>query len=202
VGDDQSLDLVCAFVDLCCSCVTKHALDYVVAEVAVAAEDLHRIVCDGDCGVACKELRHGGRFRERCTVDVVVEHSSDLLDKAACGSAACSHAGKERRDELVLDDRFVERLAAACVVERERGRALGDTERLGGDAGTRAVEDAHGECESVALGAEPVLVRDETIRESQFAGRLPVGCKNPIRVRRGAAEVAFQLEQLAAGGSA
>src|SRR5213075_247148 len=62
------------------------------------------------------------------------------------------------------------RLARPGVLERVVGRPLRDPERLSGDAGPRAVEDAHRDPEALALLAEQVVRGDAAVVEDELAG--------------------------------
>src|SRR3954469_23845973 len=71
--DDEALDLVRPFVDLRDLRVAHHPLDWVLLDVAVAAEDLHRIGGDLHGDVAAVELRHRRDLRQLLPVGSLVD---------------------------------------------------------------------------------------------------------------------------------
>ena len=73
----------------------------------------------------------------------------------------------------MLRDRLAHRLARLRIVERVVGRSLRDAERLRGDAGAGAVEDAHRDLEPLAFRPEQVRGRDATVVERELARRRP-----------------------------
>src|SRR5215468_2516134 len=132
-GDHEALDLVRALVDLRDLRVAHHALDGVLLDVAVPAEDLHRVRRHRHCDVAAEELRHRRELRQLGPVDAVVDHLAAAVEKAARRLAARLHVGEHAGDELVAADGLAERLASLRVLDREVGRPLGEAERLRGD---------------------------------------------------------------------
>ena len=170
-GDHEPLDLVRPLVDLGDLRVAHHPLDRVLLHVAVAAEDLHGVRRHGHRGVGAEELRHRRGLRQLGPVDARVDHPPDPVEEPARGLALRLHVGEHRGDELVLGDRPPERLARPRVVERVVGRTLRDPERLRGDAGPRAVEDAHRDPEPLALLADDGLGGHAAVGEEDLAGR-------------------------------
>src|ERR1022692_3094329 len=67
--DHEPLDLLRALVDLRDLRVAHEALDRVLLDVAVAAEDLHRVGGDSHRHVAALQLRHRGDLRQLPPVD-------------------------------------------------------------------------------------------------------------------------------------
>src|SRR4051794_11373076 len=168
--DHEALDLVRALVDLRDLRVAHHPLDGVLLDVAVAAEDLHRVGCDLHRHVGAIELRHRGDLRELRAVGALVDQLAALVEQPARGLALGLHVGEHPGDQLVLDDRLAHRLAALRVLERVVGRALSEAEALRADAGPRAVEDPHRDAEALALLAEQVGGRDAAVVEEDLAG--------------------------------
>src|SRR5258707_14743170 len=82
-GDHEALDLLRALVDLRDLRVAHEALDRVLLDVAVAAEDLHRIGRDGHRDVAALELRHRRRLRQFRLLDALVGHAPEAIEEAA-----------------------------------------------------------------------------------------------------------------------
>src|SRR5580765_2131475 len=116
--DHEPLDLVRALVDLRDLRVAHHPLDRVLLDVAVTAEDLHRVGRDLHRRVGAVELRHRGDLRQLLAVGALVDQLAALVEEAARGLALRLHVGQHPSDQLVLDDRLAHRLAALGVLER------------------------------------------------------------------------------------
>src|SRR3954465_11711308 len=169
--DHEPLDLVRALVDLRDLRVAHHPLDGILLDVAVAAEDLHRVGRDLHRHVGAVELRHRGDLRQLLPVGALVDQLAALVEQPASCLALGLHVGQHPGDQLVLDDRLAHRLAALRVLERVVGRALSEAEALRADAGPRAVEDPHRDPEALALLAEQVVGADAAVVEEDLAGR-------------------------------
>src|SRR6476646_1670128 len=81
-GDHEPLDLLRALVDLRDLGVAHEALDRVLLDVAVAAEDLHRVGRHGHGDVAALELRHRRRLRQLLALDTLVGHPPEAVEEA------------------------------------------------------------------------------------------------------------------------
>src|SRR5437588_412474 len=80
-GDHEPLDLLRPLVDLRDLRVAHEALDGVFPDVAVAAEDLHRVGGDGHRDVAALELRHRGGLRQLLPLDALVDHAPVAVEE-------------------------------------------------------------------------------------------------------------------------
>src|SRR5688572_31684153 len=105
-GDHEPLDLLRALVDLCDLRVAHEALDGVLLDIAVPAEDLYGIRRHGHRHVTALELRHRRRLRELRVVHPGVDHLAEAVEEAARGLALGLHVRELRLDELVLRDRL------------------------------------------------------------------------------------------------
>ena len=141
-ADDQPLDLRGALEDGVDLRVAVPALDRVLADVAVAAHDLDRLLGHPDRGLAGVELGH--RALARGELLAVPAHPRRSPDEQAGGVDAGLHVGELEGDGLVFDDRLAEGLALLGVVERVLVGGPGDAERLGADRRTRGLEGLHG----------------------------------------------------------
>src|SRR5215213_317021 len=168
-GDHEPLDLVRALVDLRDLRVPHHALDRVLLDVPVAAQDLDGLGRDPHGRVRAEQLRHGGRLRQLGALDTVVDHLAEGVEKAARRLASRLHVRELCLDQLVLRERLAEGLARTGVLERVVGRTLGEPEPLRRDARPRAVEDAHRDPEPFALLAEQRVARDPAVLEDELA---------------------------------
>src|SRR4029453_4061436 len=114
--EDEPLDLRCALEDRVDLRVAVHALDRVLARVAVAAEDLHRALGRPHRALARLELAHrplgGGELL------AAAGHPRPAPDEQAGGVDLELHVGEHERDRLVLDDRLAELLAILGVAQR------------------------------------------------------------------------------------
>ncbi len=79
------------------------------------------------------------------------------------------HVGEVGHDHLVVSDRLSEGLALVGVLERRLVRALGDAQRLGGDADAAVVEGVHGDGEPVADAFDGVFNRHFAVVEHERA---------------------------------
>src|SRR5262249_41360661 len=102
-GYDEPLDLARPLEDRVDLRVAVHALDGVLARVAVAAEDLDRALGAPDRDLAGLELAHRALgVRERAAG---AAHPRGAVDEQARGVDLHLHVGERERDRLVLDDR-------------------------------------------------------------------------------------------------
>src|SRR5580765_1233910 len=169
-GDHEALDLVRALVDLRDLGVAHHPLDGVLLDVAVAAENLHRVGGDVHRHIGAVELRHRRDLGQVGPLGALVDQLAALVEQATRRLALGLHVGEHPRDQLVLRDRLAHRLAALGVLERVAGRALCEAEALRADARPGAVEDAHRDPEALAFLAEQVVGRDAAVVEEDLAG--------------------------------
>src|SRR6476619_975508 len=95
-GDHESLDLLRSLVDLRDLRVAHEALDRVLLDVAVAAEDLHRVDRHRHGDVPALELRHRRGLRELRVVGAVVDHAPEAVEEAARGLALRLHVRELR----------------------------------------------------------------------------------------------------------
>ena len=135
-GDDQSLDLLRALVELRDLGVAHHPLDRVLGRVAVAAQHLDGVGRDGHRGVAAEELGHrrparGVRRRPpRCRSAAAYSSWRAASVRVAMSASIAPIIWK-------LADRPAELLALRGVLRRDVQRALRDADGLGGDARAR-----------------------------------------------------------------
>src|SRR3954449_6636008 len=105
-GDHHALDLGGALEDRVDLGVAVHALDRVLARVAVAAEDLDRALGAPHRDLAGLELAHRALgVRERAAGPA---HPRRAPDEQARGVDLHLHVGERERDRLVLDYRAPE----------------------------------------------------------------------------------------------
>src|SRR6476620_7307293 len=98
-GDHETLDLLGSLIDLRDLRVAHEALDRVLLDVAVAAEDLHRLGRAVHRDVAALELRHRRRLRQLRAVDAVVGHLAETVEQPARALALGFHVGELRLDQ-------------------------------------------------------------------------------------------------------
>src|SRR5512138_3685197 len=163
LGDDHSLDLVRALVDLGDLGVAHEALDRELAGIAVAAEDLHRVGGHLHGGIGGQALR--GRGLERGAGDPVIDEAGGVVHDQARGVHRHRHVREHELDALELPDGLVEGAALAGVGHRGVEARLGDADRLGPDGGPRLLEGLHRDLEPVPLRAQPALHRHLAVAE-------------------------------------
>src|SRR6185437_17181514 len=129
--DDQALDLARALeqgVDLG---VAVPLLDREVADVAVAAADLDRLLGDLDRDLAGLQLGH--RALGLLELAAIAALPQRPPDEGARGLDLGRHVGEHECDRLVLDQRAAELLALFGVSERELERRARDAQGLRAD---------------------------------------------------------------------
>src|SRR6266540_3573266 len=178
--DDQALDLARALeqgVDLG---VAVPFLDREVADVAVAAADLDRLLGDLDRHLAGLELGH--RAFGPGELAAVAALPQRLPDQRPGGLDLGRHVGQHEGDRLVLDQGPAELLALLRVLQRELERRPRDAQRLGADDRARELERLQGRRRALvgALAcprdaglelldaAEHVLERDRAVLEQHL----------------------------------
>src|SRR4051794_11107162 len=166
--DDDALDLVGALVDLGDLGVAHVALDRILLDVAVAAEDLDGLDGDAHRVVGGEELGHRAVLGQRGLA--AVGHRARLVEQLARGGGAGLHVGELELDRLQVEDRLAEGDALARVLRGVVGRALGDAHGLRGGAQPRALECPERDAQAPALVADEVLVRHPDVLEDRRAG--------------------------------
>ena len=150
-GDDHPLDLVSALVDGGDLGVAVGALHLHTLEEAGAAVDLHGVVGDLQRDVRGVHLRHGGLHAVRRVLLLQLRRGVDEEPGAAqLGCHICQLEG----DALLGRDGLAELDALLGIAQRVLKRALGDAQRLRGDADASAVQRGHGNLEALALLAQ------------------------------------------------
>src|SRR3954453_7393664 len=168
-GDHDPLDLVRALVDLGDLRVAHHPLHWVLVDVAVAAEDLHRLDRHGHRGVRGEQLRHRGPLAE--TALAAVGDRARLVEQLAGGGGPRLHVGELELDALEVVDRRAERDALLRVLVGVVGRALRDPDRLRRGAQPRPLEHGQRHRVALALGADHVRGRHAHVLEDRRARR-------------------------------
>src|SRR4051795_5874677 len=105
-GDDDALDLVRALVDLRDLRVAHHALDGVLGDVAIAAEDLHRLDRHEHRRVGGEELGHRAVLAQLRVV--AVGQRAGLVEQLARRGRPRLHLRELELDSLQLVDRLAE----------------------------------------------------------------------------------------------
>src|SRR5579872_6019045 len=162
--DDDTLDLVRAFIDLEGLCVAHVALERAACNSPRLARQLERVKGDLHRGIRAVELRHRRLLRERPAQPAqprrVIGEQPRRLDTRR-------HVGQE---ELVA-------LLRSPLAQHPGGlfdRRLGDPERLPGDADPTGVERSHRNAEPLALRRKPVLLWHLHVLEHELPGRRAV----------------------------
>src|SRR3990172_6653173 len=157
LGDDHTLDLVGALVDLGDLGVAHVALDRKVPGVAVAAQDLHGVRGDLHGRVRGQALRDRGFHRG--VGFAAVDERRRVVHGEPGGVGGDGHVRQHELDALERGDRLVEGAplprVGACRVER----GLGDADRLRADGRPRLLERPQRDGEAPAFLAQTVLHR-------------------------------------------
>src|SRR5713226_236316 len=115
--DHEPLDLARALEQRVDLGVAVPLLDREVADVAVAAADLDRLLRDLHCHLAGLQLRH--RALGLLELAAAAAFPQRSPDQRARRLDLSRHVGEHERDGLVLDQRPSELLALLCVVKCE-----------------------------------------------------------------------------------
>ena len=150
-GDDHPLDLVGALVDGGDLGVAVGPFHLHALEEAAAAVDLQGIVGDLQRDVRGVHLRHGGLHAVRRVLLLQLRRGVDEEPGAA---QLGGHIRQLEGDALLGRDGLAELDALLGIAQRVLKRALGDAQRLRGDADASAVQRGHGNLEALALLAQ------------------------------------------------
>src|SRR6202035_317441 len=118
-------------------------LDWEVANVAVAAADLNRLLSDLHGDLAGLQLRH--RTLGLLELTAVAALPQRPPDERTRGLDLGRHVGKHECDRLVLDQGAAELLALLRIRERELERGAGDPQCLRADDRSRELECLEGD---------------------------------------------------------
>ena len=150
-GDDHPLDLVGTLVDGGDLGVTVGPLHLHALKEAAAAVDLQGIVGDLQRDVRGVHLRHGGLHAVRRVLLLQLRRGVDEEPGAA---QLGGHIRQLEGDALLGRDGLAELDALLGIAQRVLKRALGDAQRLRGDADASAVQRGHGDLEALAFLAQ------------------------------------------------
>ena len=164
-GDDHPLDLVGPLVDGGDLGVAVSALHLHALEETGAAVDLHGVVGDLQCDVRGVHLRHGGFH---AIGDMLLLQLRRRVDKEAGAAQLGGHVRQLERNGLLRSNGLAELDALLGIGQCVLKGALGDAQRLGGNADASAVQRRHGDLEAVALLAQQVLLGNLHIVEDQL----------------------------------
>ena len=180
-GDRQPLDLRGALEEGEDLGVAVPTLEWVVAHVAVAAEDLDGLVGDPDGVLARVELRH--RAFSGFEALAGAGHPAGSPHEQPGRVGAHLHVGQREGDRLVLDDRSAELLAVLGVVERVLVGGAGDADGLCAHGGREASKTAIAGCTracafagagqalvELLLAAEQASARHPAVVEDHLGG--------------------------------
>src|ERR1700689_5964199 len=106
VGDDETLNLRGALPDPVDPKLAPDPLDWVVAHVSAAAEDLHRAIGDPVGGLGGGQLGGRGPGVQRLAVTALIELPGHLVCEGAVDGYIQDRIGDHSLDELAVDQRL------------------------------------------------------------------------------------------------
>ncbi len=151
--------------------IAQIALDRKVLQIAVAAEQLQRLVADVEPGIGREALGHRamhGRLADRRGRGCAAPRQT--ISRAASSSVAMS--ASLNCNAWNSASGLAELAAFEQIGARRLETGARAAQRAGGDIEPPAVEPHHRDLEAVALGAEPVGDRHPAILEDHHRGRL------------------------------
>src|SRR5579862_7922680 len=167
-ADQHAADFRGAGADLVELGVAQQAPGGVIVDVAVAAQDLHRVQCHAGGGLGGVEDRAGGVLPGRLAA---IAGPRDGIDVGPAGAEAGIYVGDLALDQLEFADRLAELFAVVDVGDDRVEAGLHDADRPGRQYRALVIEAAHQDAHALALLAEQVFRRHFAILEHQFRGR-------------------------------
>src|SRR5438093_706966 len=168
-GHDDALDLVRPLVDLRDLRIAHHPLHGILADVAVAPEDLNGVGRDLHGGIRREALRGGREVRHPWIAGVT--QGERAIDQQPGGFDLHRHVGQHELDGLEVDDPLPELLSLRRVPRRDVECPLRDAQGLRRDGRPRIVEGLHGIGEALALLADQPVGGDPAVLQDHLAGR-------------------------------
>mmetsp|Transcript_15983 Transcript_15983/g.36504 ORF Transcript_15983/g.36504 Transcript_15983/m.36504 type:complete len:210 (-) Transcript_15983:643-1272(-) len=165
-GNDEALNLACAFINLCDPRISVVSFHRVVRYVTVSSQHLNRLM-----GAEGRGLR-GGEFGHRRRLDevlLVILHLRCSPGEEASGLDLQGHVGDLELDGLQLRDGAAERHTRLRVPHSGIQRCLCDPHSLARNADPAPVQGHHGNLETHAKFTQQVRSRNAAIFEDEAA---------------------------------
>src|ERR1700730_14195437 len=143
---DQPHDLVAAFENLVDPHVAQHALDRVIAQIAVAAMELQAAIDGLEARIGREPLRHGGEPGR--PGQAAVERARGAAHHQARRLELGRVIGDAKAQRLEIGEPRSELLALAHIVDRALEAELRAADRAGRDVEPAAIEPGHGDLEA------------------------------------------------------
>ena len=165
ICNNQTLNLVRAFVNLHDFCVTHVFFDRIFLDIAIAAHDLDCIGRDLH-GYVGRVAFGNGRFAAE--VHALVFHPAGAMDEETGSFDFHGHVGDHGLDHFKRSDGFAELDADFSIFAAGAESRFGNADGNGADERTGSVQGIHGDTEAMAFAAEAVFDRDEAVLEDEF----------------------------------
>src|SRR5436190_5330073 len=166
-SDHETLDFARPFVDFGDLGVPVVPFGREVGQIAVAAEDLQRFLGDAVGHLGVEQLGHRG-VAAVTTAPILGDGGAPEHETA--GVDLGPHVGELELDRLMFRDGLAEGLPFQRVVGRVLEGGARDAERLRRHADAPAVERAHSDLETIALGTEARVVADRAVGQEHLRG--------------------------------
>ena len=165
-ADDDTHNLVCAFIN-CCDFRVAISLLYMHAfEETAAAEDLQRVIADFKRRIGRVHLRHRGILT---VAQMVFFHLGCGVVEHSCRFQLSCHVRELEADALIDADRIVKLHPFLRISKRVFIRALRNAKSLRSDSDPTAVERGHRDFEALAFLAQKVFLRHLHVVERKRA---------------------------------
>ena len=148
----------------------KHALDRMIAQIAVAAMQLQAAIDHLEAGIGGKALGLRGERASRRLA--LADRDRGAMQQQPRGLDLGRIVGDAELQRLEIGQPRAELLALFHVVDGAVEAELRAADRAGADVQAAAVEPGHGDLEALALGADEVGRRHAAILEHHHGGRL------------------------------
>ena len=116
----------------------------------------------------CIRSEHLGHGRFLCILAMIRLEFRCLIDQVTRSLNTCSHIRNLKAYALVCRNRLSELDTFTCVIDGCFKSALRNTQRLGSNTNTAAIQRCHSNLKAFAFFAQQVFLRNDDVLEFQF----------------------------------
>ena len=167
-SDDHSLDFIGSFINGSDFGIPVCPFHFHAFQIAASAENLEGIVCDLKGNIGSILLGHGRLHTIRLMV--FLQLRGTVYQQPGAAQLGC-HIGKLKGNRLLLAYGLSELDTFFGIFQCMLKCSLGDSQRLGGNADTSAVQSCHSDFKAFPFFSQKVLFGNLDIVEYQFRSR-------------------------------